>query len=509
MKNTHHSSDSYINIEFQEGIDILRAKLATIDPSFSLDEPVFSAESLVQLQAMDYPQTMTPLQAIPVDQDYKDDEIPSDHFKTMLNFPSFHISKINIGQTVHDFEILEKLGQGSMGTVYKALDRKKNQLVALKMLNRFKDKKNELTLHRFLKEATLGTQLDHPNIAKIYTVDIFNNNPYLVMEYIHGIPLLDYINSITENKYKEYATLFLKIVQTIEYIHQQNIIHSNIKPSNIIITKHNEPILLDVGLSKMIQFDNWNLTKSGEYLGTIQYMAPELLKGEYDKVDTSSDIYSLGTLFYTMLTKLSPYPTEKYMVTLYKILALDPQKPKSIDKNIPQALENIVIKAMQKIPNNRYKTVSEIINQLQNYLTTISSKKNIPHTPFKEQIPETEHFIPIHLQENIILEKTQPLSGNIIPQAIYIDSIESDNSQQTQPKLSVMNKRKIARKNKTLRRKNKRQDVPSSSLKDVYYQIKKRRQIEQAEDNFRNNFILLFLFILAVGIGLIVYIITN
>ncbi|MBP7021841.1 MAG: protein kinase [Planctomycetes bacterium] len=271
---------------------------------------------------------------------------------------------------IDNYLILEEIGQGGMGIVYKAKEKQTEGIVAIKFLlhddNACKKKATKVRLQRFVKEAKIGQRLHHPNIVHVHKLGFYNNTPYIVMNYIEGITLLQYIQQphIVE-KWTIYGNIFYQLADALYYIHTNNIVHRDIKPENILINQQDNPILMDFGIARN-PLENSNLTDTNAILGTPLYMSPEQAKGE--KATSQSDIYQLGAVFYHALTNTPPY----YGQTTYEILTKLSQgkaiPPQAFNPNIPIELENIVLKAIEHDTAKRYKTAQEMAQDLKKYL---------------------------------------------------------------------------------------------------------------------------------------------
>lgn len=272
-----------------------------------------------------------------------------------------------IGTKLQNYEIISKISQGGMGIIYKAKDTSINRIVAIKMILNQKYRMNQQQTLRFLREEEICAKLNHPNVIRIFTAGLWNQNPYIVMEYIEGMPLLEYLKKINTTDYHFYAQLMYKILQALIYIHQQNIIHRDIKPSNILVRENGEPVLIDFGIAKLTQDKSWKLTRTGDLLGSAN-MSPEQAQGFSTRLDCRSDIYSIGTVFYEMLTETAPFFNTKTVLLLKEIINAPVIPPRKINANIPKKLEEIVCKSLEKNPDHRYQSALEMAQEIQSYL---------------------------------------------------------------------------------------------------------------------------------------------
>lgn len=272
-----------------------------------------------------------------------------------------------VGTKLQNYEIISKISQGGMGIIYKAKDTSINRIVAIKMILNQKYRMNQQQTLRFLREEEICAKLNHPNVIKIFTAGLWNQNPYIVMEYIEGMPLLEYLKKINTKDYHVYAQLMYKILQALIYIHQQNIIHRDIKPSNILVRENGEPVLIDFGIAKLTQDKSWKLTRTGDLLGSAN-MSPEQAQGLSTRLDCRSDIYSIGTVFYEMLTGTAPFFNTKTILLLKEIINTPVIPPRKINSNIPKKLEEIICKSLEKNPDHRYQSALEMAQEIQAYL---------------------------------------------------------------------------------------------------------------------------------------------
>jgi serine/threonine protein kinase len=271
-----------------------------------------------------------------------------------------------IGKTVSHYKILEKLGEGGMGVVYKAEDITLGRTVALKFLP------PELTRDaaargRFIQEARAASALDHPNICTIHEVaQTDDGQTFIAMAYYEGEDLKSKIER-GPLKLDEALEIAAQIAQGLAKAHGQGIVHRDIKPANILITKDGLVKIVDFGLAKLAGL---KLTKTGRTLGTAQYMSPEQARGE--AVDARSDIFSLGAVLYEMLTGKHAFPGEYEQATLYAIMNEEPEPVTAVRSGIPMELERIVEKCLEKNPAERHQTAADLTADLQHLRRTIS-----------------------------------------------------------------------------------------------------------------------------------------
>ncbi|WP_372367674.1 protein kinase [Candidatus Uabimicrobium sp. HlEnr_7] len=258
------------------------------------------------------------------------------------------------------YQIQKKLGQGGMGVVYKVFDTKLRRIVALKLM--LNTAFSEEEAQRFMREASVTAQLDHPHIVKILEVGD-QPNCFFTMEYIEGKTFKDLLYQETP-EFKKYASILQKIASALHTVHAKNFIHRDIKPANIMIDSQGHPKLMDFGLVKVSQENS--LTKTGNVLGTVLYMSPEQVNAE--KIDKRSDIYSLGASLYASLVGRPPFQSENYINIVMQILSMDPVRPSVLNPDVPGELEAICLKCLEKDPNRRYHSAKALAKDLQNFI---------------------------------------------------------------------------------------------------------------------------------------------
>ncbi|MBW1764510.1 MAG: protein kinase, partial [Deltaproteobacteria bacterium] len=269
-----------------------------------------------------------------------------------------------IGKIVSHYKILEKIGAGGMGVVYKAQDTKLDRLVALKFLPK-QFNINEEEKSRFIHEAKAAAALDHPNICSIHEIDETEaGQMFIAMGYYEGETLKDKIAS-GPLPLTEAMNIAIQIAQGLEEAHEKSIIHRDVKSANIIFTEKNETKILDFGLAKLR--GQTKLTKEGTTLGTVAYMSPEQAAGE--EVDHRSDIWSLGVVIYEMITGQLPFKGEYEQTIMYAIMNEEPEPVTGLRTGVPLELERIVNKALSRDPEERYQHADELIVDLKKVKT--------------------------------------------------------------------------------------------------------------------------------------------
>ena len=257
------------------------------------------------------------------------------------------------------YKIQEKIGNGGMATVYKALDQILNRYVAVKVL-REEFTTDEEFIKRFNTEAQSAARLTHPNIVSVYDVGQEYNIYYIVMELIQGKTLKQIIEEDGHLSWKWAVNIAIQIASALEMAHKNNIIHRDIKPHNIMITEDGVAKVTDFGIAKAVS--NSTITAFGTTLGSVHYFSPEHARGGY--TDSKSDLYSLGVVMYEMVTGKVPFDADTPVSVALKHMQEEPVPPIKVNKEIPFAVNQIILKAMKKDPNERYQNASEMIKDL-------------------------------------------------------------------------------------------------------------------------------------------------
>ncbi|MCL5773093.1 MAG: protein kinase, partial [Firmicutes bacterium] len=256
------------------------------------------------------------------------------------------------------YRVEEKLGEGGMAYIYKAMDTKLERTVVLKVLKEEMAKDPEF-LGRFKREAQSVAKLNHPNILTVYDIGEENGINYIVMEYFDAASLKDITKGkiLPFNKIYDIAT---KILDALSYAHENGIVHRDIKPHNILINQDNVLKVTDFGIAKAFTSDT--LTSTGSILGSVHYFSPEQAQGK--PVDETSDIYSLGVMLYELATGKLPFEGDSPVAVALKHVQESPLPPAVINPSISPAFEKIILKAMEKDPGKRYHGASEMMKDI-------------------------------------------------------------------------------------------------------------------------------------------------
>lgn len=325
-----------------------------------------------------------------------------------------------IGQTFSHYKIIEKLGEGGMGVVYKALDVKLDRTVAIKFLSSHMSASEE-SKARFMQEAKAAASLNHPNILGVYEIDEVDGTLFFAMEYVDGTTLKDKITSsksatgVPQNDAIEWAK---QIAQGLKAAHEKHIIHRDIKPENVILTGGGVMKIMDFGIAKLK--GGSGMTRTGTSLGTLAYMSPEQAQGV--AADHRADIWSLGVVLYEMLTGEVPFKAEHEAGIQYLILNEDPPLPSVMDRKIPHQIDGVVNKMLVKDRDRRYQSMAEVIDGLEALKSEIEAgsasakKKAIAVIPFDNISSDKENeYFGDGLTEELIASLARVKDIRVVP----------------------------------------------------------------------------------------------
>ncbi|QGU95250.1 Stk1 family PASTA domain-containing Ser/Thr kinase [Clostridium bovifaecis] len=319
------------------------------------------------------------------------------------------------------YELIEKIGEGGMAEVYKAKCHLLNRFVAVKILKaQYSD--NIEFVNKFEQEAASAASLSHSNIVSIYDVGSENGINYIVMEYIDGKTLKQIINEQKVLRYSDAIVLSIQIAKALECAHNNNIIHRDVKPHNILVTKEGVVKVTDFGIAKATS--SVTITNSDRIIGSAHYFSPEQAKGNF--VDCKTDIYSLGIILYEMVTGKLPYDGESPVSVALKHIQEQVIPPIEVNPNIPQSLNKIILKAIEKEQYKRYQSAHDILIDLQ----------KIKQDPNADIIMNTS--------ENEYTKIMKPITGyNEVPKEDIYDYEEEDENDKGKSRNKIKSKKII------------------------------------------------------------------
>ena len=278
------------------------------------------------------------------------------------------------------YEIREIIGVGGMAVVYKAYDNIDDRIVAIKIL---KDEylTNEEFKRRFKNESKAIAVLSHPNIVRVYNVSFGDRLQYIVMEYVDGITLKEYIEQQGVINWKEAVHFIGQILAALQHAHDKGIVHQDIKPQNIMLLQDGTIKVTDFGIARFSRSDYQTITDKA--IGSVHYISPEQARGEM--TDEKADIYSIGVVLYEMLTGQLPFQSDSVVSVALMQLQQEPVRPREIIPTIPLGLEQVTLRAMQKNPSSRYRSAAEMLMDINEFKRNPSIKFNYSY--FVDQEP--------------------------------------------------------------------------------------------------------------------------
>src|SRR5216117_3071158 len=264
-----------------------------------------------------------------------------------------------------DYELLEEIGRGGQGVVYRARQKSLNRTVALKVIG-LGQWATEAHLKRFRREAEAAASLNHPSIVPIHEVGERDGLCYFSMNFVEG-GQLDQVVRDTPMSTRQAAELIAKVARTVHYAHEHGILHRDIKPGNILLDRKGEPHLTDFGLARLVETES-TVTRTMEVLGTPSYMAPEQAVGNNVQVTSATDVYGLGAVFYQLLTGHPPFAGGTTYETIRLLLETEPRQPRLLNPKVDRDLSTICLKCLEKDPKRRYSSALALAEDLEHWL---------------------------------------------------------------------------------------------------------------------------------------------
>src|SRR5438067_2854017 len=264
-----------------------------------------------------------------------------------------------------DYELLEEVGRGGQGVVFRARQKSLNRTVALKVIS-LGQWASKVHLKRFRREAEAAASLDHPGIVPIYEVGERDGSCYFSMKFIEG-GQIDEVGRRTSISLRKAAELIAKVARTVYYAHEHGILHRDIKPGNILLDQEGEPHLTDFGLARLVESES-SVTQTLDVLGTPSYMAPEQAVGNNAAVSSKTDVYGLGAVLYQLLTGQPPFAGGATYETIKLLLDTEPKQPRLLNPKIDRDLSTICLKCLEKDPKRRYTSALALAEDLEHWL---------------------------------------------------------------------------------------------------------------------------------------------
>ena len=266
--------------------------------------------------------------------------------------------EIHRGDVVNErYTILELIGRGGMGVVYRATDQKTNSPVAIKFL-KLSNEQRIAAFKRFSREIRIAKTLDHANLVRLLAAGSWEGKDFLVMEYVSGETLKDRILRKKVGDTRSILSIVIQICDALQAAHDSGVVHRDVKPSNVLLDKKGKVKICDFGLAFTEGKDMTRITRTGDCMGTPEYMAPEQIEGR--RVDSRADIYAIGVVMYEVFTGEAPFRGNTPMSIVAQHLQRSPVPPSRLNPRLPSHIERAIMKCLEKDPNRRYQAVSEV-----------------------------------------------------------------------------------------------------------------------------------------------------
>jgi serine/threonine-protein kinase len=271
--------------------------------------------------------------------------------------------------SIDGYEIVDELGRGGMGVVYKAQQLNLNRAVALKMVLAG-PYASPAAISRFMGEAWSAARLQHPNIVQVYDLGEWKGQPYFAMEFVDGGHLARRA-ARKPFSFREAAEMIETLARAVHYAHQSGVVHRDLKPGNVLLTRDGVPKIADFGLAKRLNTEDGPthaVTATGAVLGTPGYLSPEQAAGKTKEVGPPADVYALGVMLYELITGRRPFDDESELSILQRVINEDPAAPSRLKSSVPRDVETICLKCLEKDPRRRYAAAGELADDLRRYL---------------------------------------------------------------------------------------------------------------------------------------------
>jgi serine/threonine-protein kinase len=306
-------------------------------------------------------------------------------------------------EKIGKYNIVEKIGKGGMGVVYKALDPRIGRVVAIKTLFAHRDAEPEV-VRRFLQEARSAGALSHKNIITIYEMDEDAGQAYIVMEYLEGEDLRTIISKKTSMPLEQKLRVLIEVCEGIAHAHDMGVVHRDIKPANIFITRSGQIKILDFGLARASSGDQ---TLTAVVMGTPSYMSPEQVRG--DKLDHRSDIFSFGVVAYELLTNTRPFHAESDIATIFKIAHNDPDPMDAIVPNLPIEISSVIAGALEKDPSKRYQHADDLLRELEGVKGILEERKRVLRDEVRAEFGKLDELV--QANKSLVEDVAEKLEG--------------------------------------------------------------------------------------------------